>query len=240
MIYSEDGILIARTCTKCGTEKRRDEFNLRKRSPGGIRPECRECQKSVGTAYRNREGHRGRQSERGRAWYLRNKEKHNEVTRKWYEENKERHAELMREHREKNPELYLSLSQRRRARKLSLPDDLTDDQLTYLMYYFGDTCALTGEEGVDIDHVIPLATGHGGTTIQNLIPLRSDLNKSKNARNIFVWFEENKDRLCLPQHKFDIVIEYLAELNCMTPEEYRDYVYFCHENPNEIKTKENA
>lgn len=35
-------------------------------------------------------------------------------------------------------------------------------------------------------------------------------------------------------------IEYLADLNDMTVEEYRDYINDCHANPNDILTKESV
>lgn len=118
----------------------------------------------------------------------------------------------------------------RLARKRSLPDDLTAAQLAFTLCEFNDMCFITGDRNTHLDHVIPLAVGHGGTTYGNMIPLRADLNLSKNDKNIFEWFEANRQRFELSQERFDEGIAWLATANAMTVEEYRNHVYWCHEN----------
>ena len=140
-----------------------------------------------------------------------------------------------RKYREENPHVGSAARHRRLARKSLLPDTLTKEQLEEITDRFRGGCALTGcTDGTHLDHVIPLATGHGGTTEQNMIPLRADLNISKQARCIFDWFYDVKDRFKLSQTKFDELIEYLAEVNGMTANEYEDYVRWCHDNPRVI------
>ena len=73
-----------------------------------------------------------------------------------------------------------------------------------------------------------------------MIPLRADLNISKSARCIFDWFYDVKDHFNLPQTKFDELIEYLADINGMTANEYEDYVRWCHDNPRVIDETESA
>jgi hypothetical protein len=124
--------------------------------------------------------------------------------------------------------------QRRLARKRYLPDDFTAEQLSQVINVFNGGCALTGERVFHWDHVVPLSVGHGGTTYGNMIPLRGDLNISKSNRNIFEWFEANRQLFKLEQERFNRLIEWLGKANGMTVEEYRDYVYECHANPNEI------
>lgn len=127
---------------------------------------------------------------------------------------------------------------RRKARKESLVDDFTDQQRSKMFSSFGSKCALTGKDvPLHVDHVMPLAIGHGGTTASNMLPIWQRINSSKGAKNIFEWYEENGDRFEVLPELFDKAIEYLADLNEMTTHEYRDYVYECHANPNDILTE---
>lgn len=138
-----------------------------------------------------------------------------------------------------NPEFMKFHLNKRRARKRNLPDDLTKKQIAEMMNLFDYSCAITGSKlNLHLDHVIPLAVGHGGTTYGNMIPLRADLNFSKNDSNIFEWFEANRQRFELSQERFDNLIAWLASANAMTVEEYRDHVYWCHANPRDIDGKE--
>jgi hypothetical protein len=54
-----------------------------------------------------------------------------------------------------------------------------------------------------------------------------------NTKEQFIeWVEANRQRFNLEQERFDRLIEWLGKANEMTVEEYRDYVYECHANPN--------
>lgn len=139
-----------------------------------------------------------------------------------------------------NKEKMSAAAHRRRARLKNLPDDFYDDDIDRLMEVFNGGCALTDDYQIHLDHAIPLATGQGGTINGNMIPLRADLNFSKNDSNIFEWFEANRQRFELSQERFDNLIAWLASANAMTVEEYRDYVYWCHENPRSIDELEDA
>jgi len=169
--------------------------------------------------------------ERNRSYREENRDSVLERKRKYQEENRTSIAEYKRKHYEENPHVESIRRQRRRARKSALPDTLTKEQLEEITDRFHGGCALTGcTEGTHLDHVIPVVIGHGGTTLQNMIPLRADLNSSKNARCIFDWFYDVKDRFKLSQTKFDELIEYLAHINGMTANKYEDYVRWCHDN----------
>lgn len=141
-----------------------------------------------------------------------------------------------------NPEYLRDVSQsgiRRKARMDALINDFTSDDRAELIERFGGKCALTGKEvELHVDHVIPIAVGHGGTTKANMLPIWQRINSSKSDRNIFEWYAENGDRFDVCPERFEAAIAYLADLNGMTVEEYRDYVYDCHANPNDILTKE--
>jgi hypothetical protein len=133
-----------------------------------------------------------------------------------------------------NKEQVSASAHRRRARLRNLPADFSEQDVLNLLSLFKEGCALTGDYRIHLDHVIPLATGHGGTINGNMIPLRGDLNFSKNDRNIFEWFEAIRQRFELSQERFDNLIAWLASANAMSVEEYRDHVYWCHANPRTI------
>jgi hypothetical protein len=133
-----------------------------------------------------------------------------------------------------NPDKLAIRNHRRRARKKALESTLTTEQYTRTHDYF-EGCALTGQTfDLDMDHAIPISIGHGGTTFGNCYPLSLRLNRSKNDRNIFEWFEANRQRFNLEQWRFDRLIYWLASANAMSVEKYRVYVYECHANPNVI------
>src|SRR5699024_2167262 len=143
-----------------------------------------------------------------------------------------------------NPEKYLPAIMNRRFRESYLEDSLTEDELASMYSRFNYSCAITMDKTtLNIDHVIPYTVGREGNSLGNIIPLRRDLNISKSDRNIFEWFADNRERFGLSQRKFDELIEYLADINEMTVEDYREYVYWCHDNPrtiDEIKAEETS
>jgi hypothetical protein len=148
----------------------------------------------------------------------------------WYTDNKESEVERISAWQRDNPDKCVLSQQRRRARKKSLSNDFTSEQMAETFDFFGG-CALTGATtDIHWDHVIPLATGFGGTTFGNMIPLRGDLNTSKNDANVFEWFERNKERFNLAQSSFDSLVEWLASVNGMTTAEYHSFVDECFDN----------
>ena len=116
----------------------------------------------------------------------------------------------------------------RRMRKANLPFDFGEADKRKMLGIFDGGCALTGSTDFHLDHVIPVASGHGGTIVGNMVPLRGDLNISKHKKNVFVWFNSVREREHLEQERFNAMITYLAEQNGMTVFEYTAYVYECH------------
>lgn len=116
---------------------------------------------------------------------------------------------------------------KRRAFEKHLRADFKLDDLSKV----GVLCELTGSEDVHYDHFIPLATGHGGTYMGNIVPLSAELNSSKKDLNPFEWIKTRDD---IPREKWDAMIEKLASLNSLTVDEFRDFVYWCFENKRTI------
>lgn len=234
--------VIAIDCIGCNSLKYRSDFGRHKSHFLGVNSRCKVCERERRRKYC--EDFPEKKAEYNRKWCEANPEKKAVSDRKWREANSGEMAEYKRNHRQDNPQMYLLYDQRRRARKLVLPDDLTIGQQDAIFATYNGTCALTGEPtDLHLDHVIPISVGHGGTTYGNMIPLRADLNLSKNASQIFEWFDANRERFNLSQRKFDELIEYLAQINEMTTQEYRAYVDWCFDNPrdiNAIETEESA
>jgi ribosomal protein L24E len=230
----ENNAIVSKTCTKCNEVKTLDEFAENKEGLGNRRAKCLKCnnkgyastkeyevRKLTRVKLETRDGVSGKESQC--------KACRAKLGRNLRENNKEREAERIRTWRKANPEKEALKKQRRRAREKDLPDNFTKEQMSATFEYFGG-CVLTGDNAnIDWDHVIPLATGEVGTVFGNMIPLRSDLNKSKNDSNVFEWFASNKERFNLSQSKFDRLIEWLAECSDMTIEQYRTYTYKCFE-----------
>ena len=229
----EEGAIVSKECRGCGEVKAIGDFNKYKGSLGGREERCRACRAAYKRDWRKSkrdcQDYRVRNAERARKSYEARREEKIEYVRKW---------------REDNPTKEAIIAGRRRARKRRLPDSITEEEWKDSLMYFNGGCALTGDRyDIHQDHVIPLSTGHGGTIFENIIPLRGDLNTSKNRSNIFDWFTKNKEHFNLDKRRFDELIEYLADINDMTTKEYEEYVRWCHDNPrtiDEIKAEEDA
>lgn len=163
---------------------------------------------------------------------IKHKEKHLTYQRGYYKENKEIFLESNKRYAKENKEVIDAIRLRRRARKKNLPNELTADEIKWIMEKFNYCCALSGKklEILDFDHFIPLSTGQGGTIIGNMIPLSPSLNSSKQDSNPFEWIKREDIQQIVPIEKFNEVVRYLSQLNKMTVAEYKEYVNFCFGN----------
>lgn len=196
--------------------------------------------KAIRTRKNYYESNKDKISELNRIYRMKNRERILKRNRRFYQENKETYRENVKLWRKKNKHLKRISENRRRARKLSLPDDLNASDYNELMLTFNNSCALSGEKIFHLDHVIPLNTGRGGTTLKNIIPLSPSLNSSKQDKNIFIWFNDVCEERKLCRNKFNKLISYLAEKNSMSIKEYEYYVEYCHENPLELEVSESG
>jgi len=229
-IYYENAVgeIVAKVCRKCNTLTNREGFTSYKKGIGGLKSTCSKCE-----AQRKRDW-RQENTDKTVVYLSENKERIKDRRRDYRERKREELAEQEKRWKTENKDRVVLAEQRRRARKQSLPNDLTYEQQTEILAHFNNACVLTGETNdLHLDHVIPLATGHGGTTYGNIIPLRGDLNCSKNDSNLFEWFESNRQRFKLSQERFDALVKYLADVNEMTVEEYKAYYNGCFEGKAE-------
>lgn len=182
--------------------------------------------------------------EKAKEWRKRNPEKHRDKNRNWREKNHKKWLEVQQAWREKNrdyfstwrkenPEKVREIRQRRRARKAGLPDDMTDRRWEEIVGEdFSGACALTGEsDDLTMEHFIPLSIHHGGTYDGNLYPMVKSLNSSKWKTNPFEWIKRPDISERVPADRWNALVLYLAEKNGLTVEEFREFVYWCFDNP---------
>lgn len=218
---------MGRKCSKCSEVKTLDDFPRDKSGKDGRRASCKKCE-----AARRRQiyyANRDKEIERARKYREEHLPQVVASRTKRYEENREREIQRAIEWKKENPERVRANKYNRRKRELAYLCEWDAEKESAVLARFGGGCALSGYIGTDLtlDHFIPLATGKGGTRIENMIPLRADLNFSKNDSNPFEWFERHHERFNISRSRFNSVVEYFAEMNGMTTVEYRDYVYSC-------------
>lgn len=244
-----------RTCTYCYEYKPYNEYYPKKNGYMGFTSRCKECDSIKGKEYRRNNPEKER--ERSRRYYEENREeilikdkiyreenseyikeyrrkfrKENPDKMRYHEQNrspeaKEARREWRKQYYRDNPDKWSQYKLNRRARELSLPNTLTECEIKEIHSLFNG-CSLSDEkDDIHLDHFIPLSTGYGGTFKGNMIPLHSELNLSKGSQNPFEWVKWKEG---IDLDKFDRVVEYLAEINGMTYDEYKDYVYQCFES----------
>lgn len=254
-----DGIE-SKECTKCGEVKALSDYYKDTKGLGGRVAKCKTCEKNNKKDYyhknkekiavrmakyrqenkdnmaKYRQENRDRLAEQNAKYKQENKEKIAVQMAKYRQENKDKIAKRDREYRQENPEVTRTSKQRRLARKRLLPDTLSTFQTAQLLQ---KGCALTGDHNdMHLDHFIPLSWGHGGTIVENMIPLRGDLNTSKNDSNPFEWIKREDIREIVNMAKWNETIAYLANLNGMSAQEFEEYVYWCEENKRDLTIDE--
>lgn len=197
-----------RKCADCKEVKDKDQFYKDSKRASGVGNYCKPCT-SVRTEIRL--------AKRG--------DEIRDNRRKWAEDNREKLRESDRLYREANRDKKIVTEARRRARKKLLPDTLTHEETNEILAFFNGNCALCDKPSEALDHFIPLDTECGGTTKENIIPLCRDMNSSKRARNPFEWAEDRLDDD--GKERFIKVIEYLSDLNGLSVEQYREFVFSC-------------
>ncbi|MEH6941615.1 helix-turn-helix domain-containing protein [Bacillus sp. JJ722] len=134
-----------------------------------------------------------------------------------------------------NPEYMFMINTKRRELHMPLPYDFDKKAWERLREEHLSRCAITRNfENLSIDHFIPITTGHGGTYFANLILLSRSKNSSKKGSNPFEWCSNDGQVSCFERMQFDLTVKKLASANALTPQEYRQFVYWCHENPRTV------
>lgn len=104
--YWENGVMVARRCTKCGIDKEIEEFSFENKNKGTRHSECKECNRKYKKKYNSTN------QEHRKQYYLENREHYREYSRKnrehlrelqeqWRANNRERYAEQYKRHNKK-------------------------------------------------------------------------------------------------------------------------------------------
>jgi hypothetical protein len=149
----------------------------------------------------------------------------NAAQREWTRKNKDKVAAYCKNWRKNNPEsAHASESKAKARRKDALKEtiiDLTADDWTKTLAYFGNKCAVCDEDdGIHIDHFVPVASGNGDTSVTNVIPLCAFHNVSKSDKHPINWLRNESGA---NPDVVERVIDYLASVNGMTSQEYEDF-----------------
>lgn len=234
-------------CSKCNELIALENYRAG-RGAGGRKSICIDCEKKWHKEYRTTQkkvvskrkkvAYRKKRAvyiEKARMVYLLNPTKIKERSRKYYANNSDKFKENNKIWRKNNPNKVNVYRLNHEAKKRELPNTLTEKEYQSILNYFSNQCSLSGEkENLHKDHFVCLDTGHCGTYIGNIIPLNANLNMSKNSINPFKWIKRYPEY----QKRFDKVVRYLAKQNNLTTQEFKDFVYWCYENPrdnNQIK-----
>lgn len=125
--------------------------------------------------------------------------KTNTASLKWQNKNKEKHYAKSKEWVKNNPEKVNANNARRRARKLSLPDDFTKADIDFALDYWNHQCPVCESDlnrGYQIDHHISITDDNcPGTIPSNMVPLCQQCNKSKSNKSPEVWYRNKPDIL---------------------------------------------
>lgn len=197
-----------RKCSTCKEVKEKELFYKDRGRASGVSPKCKKCTNE----------------------YLREKRKspHRpdlEVRRKWTEENREKLRQQNREYRSANLLKHSINQANRRTRKEELPNTLTHEETVEILKTFEYKCSICEEDYEHLDHFIPISSGHGGTTKENIVPMCASCNISKRDTNPFEWGcrLDNTER-----DNFETLVQHLTVLNGIASEsEYKAYVENC-------------
>lgn len=239
------GYIGVKKCKKCGKVKDITEFYKHKETKDGYRNSCKECVKKQNKKWR--ENNKEYKKEINKKWreknieyckeyrkkqYEENKERERKNRRRWSEENKERERETRKKWKSKNPDKLAAHKANRRAMKHALPYTTSSEVWLDVIMTYDSKCAVTGKEKFDLEHMIPLSWGHGGSLKNNIYPMDSTLNMSKSNKNPFKFAKQLKGK---QRKNFEKVLHNLAKENGMTYKEYHKYVNWCEKNKRTVE-----
>mgnify|MGYP003633117607 FL=1 len=168
-------------CIKCNNEK-----------DGTHNSYCKTCSNKQSAEYK--QNNKEKVLERNKEYYQNNKEQIKEYYKEYYQDNKEQINEQQKEYKQNNPHKRREQNRKRRALKQrNIHKPYTEDQVLKL---YGKDCHICKkpvslsanrspgapgwEQGLHLDHVIPLSKG-GADTLENVKPAHGLCNMQKSA-----------------------------------------------------------
>jgi 5-methylcytosine-specific restriction endonuclease McrA len=176
---------VYKNCPECGNRypATTEYFYKAKGRLFGVSVKCRSCSNKQSV-------------ESSKKWYIANKEHCAERWQRYYRKNREYHLERARKYKEANPEKvkhnYRRKDRRRRKEKAGLPVTFTIEQWLQCKEHFKHKCAYCGKKKkLTQDHFVALVNG-GEYTRDNILPACINCNSSKNNKDFFDWYPEQK------------------------------------------------
>lgn len=204
-------------CSKCQQEypATADYFGMNKQVKSGLTARCRNCLKETSREFVSK--HRDEIRAKNLEYSRKNADSNRQRVREWQKANPESRRKQGQLRRLRHPERVHEIRRNwiennrdwthdrarldgalRKARKLTLPNDLTVDDLQRMRDYWENRCAVCGRKASDSlrlvpDHWIALSDprpDNPGTVPENMVLLchgRGGCNNSKHNRDPFEW-----------------------------------------------------
>ena len=166
-------------CCKCKVEKELSEFSKSKSRKDGHKNHCKACCKEYNKTY-----------------YLDNKEAIKEYKKQYRRNNKEARLEYKKQYYQNNPEASRKsgrkYSRKRRAIKLAVQENYTNEKATATEIAFGNKCFNCGSTNkLCHDHHYPLSKGYA-LDIGNSVLLCQSCNSSKRDKDPEDFYSEEQ------------------------------------------------
>lgn len=219
----------AKKCSCCKKIKPLEKYSLESKGFLGRKSQCKKCISDRMHKYYIDNDIKEKNTEN----YYINKNEIRNKRKDYYTKNKSRIIQNVKKYRENNPFLGRIQRKKRREKENLLIKKFGIKEQKILCRNFNNSCSLSGNSNeLVLDHFIPVSIGHGGTYLGNIVLLTHSLNANKTNKNPFEWI---KTRPEIDIDKFNKLVEYLAGLNNLNPKEYKEFVYWCFENPRTIE-----
>lgn len=189
-------------CSRCGQEKPLDSFYKDKSRSDGRQRSCIDCardrsrewnaanpERKRAASRRDYHKHKPQRTAKTVAWQEANPERLNATRRKYRAENQERMLERETAWRQANPEKVraMKLNDKHKRRAAQRSEDSRKVTMAEMRRIQAMPCVACGSrEGIQVDHVVPLARG-GAHRLGNLQPLCRPCNLSKGAKLMSEW-----------------------------------------------------
>lgn len=119
---------------------------------------------------------------------------------------------------------------KKRAEKLGLPDNFTEEEYSELKAFAAGRCMISGEEvELQVDHVQAVSKGWLGNTKGNLILVSAEVNNAKGTLSIFEFVQSERSNGLIDKEQLERTIQYLAQANEMSFEEYIEFLRLAEE-----------
>lgn len=152
---------------------------------------CKICHSAKQKEYRERDVEYYRETHNANANKRRqeNPEIDRERHRRWTKNNKEHLKLYLKDKYKQDSSKFLIRSHNYESRKRKLANNMNKIQYDFMMKYWDNKCAITGESGkIHLDHWIPLNSKNcPGTIGTNMIPMSRNLNTSKKDTHPYLW-----------------------------------------------------